>query len=106
MVHNWARASRIAWYAWPEPVQVLDRRPGQFAYWYGLADEQSRGILVKDNPDQEHSPTYKRMGFHCELLEQQPGTVDGVLVNQFDFYSCRHQSQLQADDAESGQPVD
>ena len=34
-VHNWTLASRVAWYARPLPVQVLDGRPGQFGLWFG-----------------------------------------------------------------------
>jgi len=95
MVHNWARASRIAWYAWPEPVQVLDGRPGQFAYWYGVPNEHSQGILVRDNVKRNNTEPYQKMGFHCDFLEQQSIAIDDVVINRFDYYLCRHNTAEQ-----------
>jgi 4-amino-4-deoxy-L-arabinose transferase-like glycosyltransferase len=90
MVHNWARASRIAWYAWPTAVQVLDRRPGQFAYWYGVPDEHSQGILIRDNVKRNATEPYNKMGFRCDFLENHTVAIDGIDVNRFDYYLCRH----------------
>lgn len=90
LVTNWSRASRIAWYAWPTPVQVLDNEPGQFAYWYGEAGPQTRGILIRDNVDKDKLPTqpFSRRGLWCEYLERTTAKAQGVEVNRFYFYAC------------------
>lgn len=90
LVNNWSRASRIAWYAWPTPVQVLDPRPGQFAYWYGAVSSGSEGILIRDNLDADDQPMadYRKMGLSCKYIDQLMVDVDGVALNQFYFYSC------------------
>lgn len=93
MVTNWSRASRIAWYAWPAPVQVLDDEPGQFGYWYGEAGPETKGILIRDNLDRDDFPTlaFSRMGLWCEYLERVTAQEQGVEVNRFYFYACNPQ---------------
>lgn len=90
LVRNWSHASRIAWYAWPDTVQVLDKRPGQFVYWYGAPDENTRGILIRENIDDDEDPAmgYTRMGLHCDFLEDYAAKEDGVVINRFYFYAC------------------
>jgi 4-amino-4-deoxy-L-arabinose transferase-like glycosyltransferase len=90
MVSNWSQASRIAWYAWPQTVQVLDNRPGQFVYWYGAPDENTRGVLIRDNIDDDEDPAngYTKMGLHCVFVDDYAAKEDGVVINRFYFYTC------------------
>ena len=90
LVSNWSRASRIAWYAWPSPVQVLSSRPGQFEAWYGLPDTGTRGILIRDNPDEDDHPTrpVRKQGLECHYLADDPARVEQVTVNHFWYYRC------------------
>jgi len=88
LVRNWSRASRIAWYARPLPVQVLDHHGGQFAYWYGEPGPQTRAILIRDNIDGAADDTYVKQGLTCQLLEHMVIEVDGVTINRFHFYQC------------------
>lgn len=87
LVRNWSRASRIAWYARPMPVQVLDQHGGQFAYWYGEPGPQTRAILIRDNVDDSATP-YVRDGLSCDLLDEMEIHIDEVPVNRFLFYQC------------------
>ena len=90
LVRNWSRASRIAWYAWPDTVQVLASRSGQYAYWYGEVSNQTRGILIRDDLDEDDKPTspYKKDGLYCLFIEDYPVRVDSIEINRFYFYSC------------------
>ena len=51
-VPNWSEASRVAWYAYPNPVQAIDQRFDQFDLWYGSFGSKSDGILLshRDHP--------------------------------------------------------
>lgn len=88
LVDNWVRASRIAWYAYPEPVQVISGRPSQFDFWYGEPTPDSRGILVRDNRRIPEDGRYGKSGISCQLRDVLETGVDGVKVNTFQFYYC------------------
>ena len=88
LLENWSRASRIAWYARPAPVQVLSGRNSQFSYWFGDADQNTRGILIRDNEDVPASGMFNKRGLSCRYLGEQLGKMDGVVVNTFHFYQC------------------
>ena len=88
LVDNWVRASRIAWYAFPEPVQVISDRPSQFDFWYGQPTPDSRGILVRDNRRTPEDGRYEKSGIRCQLRDVLETGVDGVKINTFQFYYC------------------
>ncbi len=94
LLENWSRASRIAWYARPLPVQVLSGRNSQFSYWFGDADEQTRGILIRDNEERPADGIFRKRGLVCHYMEALPGKMDGVTVNQFHFYRCEPDQPL------------
>lgn len=43
---HWVDSSRIAWYARPAPVLVLDNRIDQFDIWFGSPSQGTSGLLV------------------------------------------------------------
>lgn len=88
LVDNWVRASRIAWYAYPLPVQVISDRPSQFDFWYGMPTPEIRGILVRDNRRMPEDGRFEKSGFVCQLRDVLNTGVDGVDVNSFQFYYC------------------
>ena len=88
LVDNWVRASRIAWYAWPLPVQVISDRVSQFDFWYGEPDSDTRGILIRDNRSVPEGGRYEKSGIVCQLRDVLNTGVDGVEVNRFQFYYC------------------
>jgi hypothetical protein len=103
LVGNWSQASRVAWYGWPRPVQVLGRRQGQFALWYGSAGASTTGILIRENLDPDDKPRQRcsKMGLRCHFLRDYQARVDGVLVNHFYLYRCAGADALDSVRAES-----
>ncbi|TKB58289.1 ArnT family glycosyltransferase [Ferrimonas aestuarii] len=88
LVDNWTKASRIAWYAYPEQTQVLANRTTQFSIWFGQPSPQSRGILVRDK-GAEANLDYPQFGLSCERIDSLETGIDGIAINQFQFYLCQ-----------------
>lgn len=86
---NWTYASRLAWYARPAPVQVLDTRYDQFDIWFGSPQDGARGILVTW-PEQKAPPATGGSGqfAECALRDTLPVMSRGHLVSTFTFYAC------------------
>jgi 4-amino-4-deoxy-L-arabinose transferase-like glycosyltransferase len=91
---EWTQASRLAWYARPTPVQVLDNENNQskrFEYWFGSPQNGTRGILViwpgkLAKPEKIGSGQFGE----CSLLERMPININGHLASTFSFYACQH----------------
>lgn len=88
-IENWTQASRLAWYARPLPVQVLDTRFDQFDLWFGSPQNGARGILVLW-PEAEARPVTggENKFARCTLLEQMPVKARSHLISTFSFYAC------------------
>jgi len=86
---NWTLASRLAWYARPTPVQVLDTRRDQFDIWFGSPQDGARGILVLW-PDENAKPETGASGqfAECSLRDKLPIISHGHLSSTFSFYAC------------------
>jgi len=86
---NWTLASRLAWYARPTPVQVLDTRQDQFDIWFGSPQNGARGILVLW-PDEHAKPDTGGSGQFatCLLRDRLPVSINGYLTSTFSFYAC------------------
>lgn len=93
LVDNWSRASRITWYARPEPVQVLTHRVSQFSVWFGMPDENTTGILIRDRKEPPADGRYSKDGMDCRLQDVLDTGVDGITVNSFQFYRCEPASE-------------
>ena len=88
-VDGWTRASRIAWYARPEPVVVLDNSVNQFDLWFGSPVAGDRGILVVwDREGDRELPGDLRSFDHTELVSELPIHLAGRLATTFRFYAC------------------
>jgi len=88
-VDSWARASRLAWYARPEPVLPLDNSPSQFDLWYGLPEEGDRGILIvwdRKGDDDEVGDLGLFADHH--LITEQHVDVAGHRAATFRFFAC------------------
>jgi hypothetical protein len=90
-VMNWTLASRIAWYARPFFVYVLDRRFDQIDMWFGKLPQGRSTILVQwsrlpyELPVRPQAP----LGFaRCRLLEEMPVRHFNEIISHFDFYLC------------------
>jgi len=89
LVPNWSLASRLAWYARPQPVQVTDERFDQFDLWFGSPRPGSDGVLVV--PDTMHRRSQKIVERFEACREAEPHRVvrGGQPVVTFHFYLCR-----------------
>ncbi len=86
---NWSRASRIAWYARPMPVVVVDERLDQFDRWFGAPDLGDRGVLVTwSRRENARAPSDLARFDHTAFLEQMPVMVGQRRVGTFRFFAC------------------
>lgn len=87
-VQNWTLASRLAWYARPMPVHVLEDRFDQFDFWAGDLPQGADTLLV----DWSHMAYATPLGAHgfntCTLLETQNVVHAGQALAAFRFYAC------------------
>ena len=89
-IPNWSHASRVAWYARPMPVKVLDSRFDQFDLWFGSAAVGDSGILLlhadRKGFKEKLLQQFKRCAFEDELVVK----IDDSYVNYFKLYRCDH----------------
>jgi len=89
-VQNWTLASRIAWYARPLQVFVLDERVDQFDLWSGQLPVGSN-VLVLNWSQMAFAEPLSDTGFEsCELLDTQAVRRLGRDIAQFDFLLCKN----------------
>ena len=89
-VSNWTLASRMAWYARPLPIYVLDDRFDQFDLWFGQIPAGSDSLFVNWSQMRFDLPT-KTGGFEsCTLLETMEYRRLGRTISDFSFYHCRN----------------
>lgn len=80
MVTHWVDASRIAWYARPIPVMVLDNRYDQFDIWFGSPTATSQGVLIL--PPESRAESWQAYFNECQRLAY---SGDG-----FEFLRCKN----------------
>jgi 4-amino-4-deoxy-L-arabinose transferase-like glycosyltransferase len=89
-VQNWTLASRMAWYARPLQVFVLDERVDQFDLWSGPIPVGS-DALVLDWSQMAFLVPVSNTGFEsCETLSTQTVHRLGRDIAQFDFLLCKN----------------
>jgi 4-amino-4-deoxy-L-arabinose transferase-like glycosyltransferase len=89
LVGNWSLASRIAWYARPQSVQVTDRRFDQFDIWFGTPQKGSGGVLLV--PDYyEGRKRVSGIGKfrQCRRMDSMKVLLGETPVQHFNFYNC------------------
>ncbi len=89
---HWTFASRLAWYARPITVKVLDNRDDQFDIWYGSSNIGDSGILVvpyEAKDDSEVSLIQARFESCALVGDYQEKRINRV-VNSFDFIYCKN----------------
>jgi len=89
LVGNWSLASRIAWYARPQPVLVTDRRFDQSDIWYGTPKKGSGGVLLV--PDYyEGRDRVSGLGkfAQCQRMDSMTVLLGATPVQHFSFYNC------------------
>jgi 4-amino-4-deoxy-L-arabinose transferase-like glycosyltransferase len=87
--HKWFYASRLAWYARPTPVIVLDNRYDQLDIWYGSPVPGMSGILVYPTEGDDKQPRQLRDFKSCDKVDELNAMSAGRPVETFDFYYCQ-----------------
>ena len=98
--HKWFYASRLAWYARPAPVIVLDNRYDQMDIWYGSPEPDMSGILVFPTEGDDKQPEQLRDFKSCNKVDEFKAMRAGRPVERFEFYHCqglRNMSRYQQD---------
>lgn len=88
-VRNWTLASRLAWYARPMPVVVIDKRIDQFDLWFGTMQPGRDALFVN----------WSQMPFALPVQDDQfrscieVGRLDirrlGRVISDFSFFHCQ-----------------
>ena len=87
-VFNWTLASRIAWYARPLPVKVVQRHLDQFGLWWGTL-KRGESVLLVDWSQMSFVPPVGADQFErCQQLAQQPVMRWGRQIAHFNFLLC------------------
>lgn len=89
-VGNWTLASRLAWYARPAPVVVLDDRMDQFDLWFGHLSAGQNALFVNWSQVPYQAPVGPEKFKQCDLLKTLPIERLGREVSQFEFFDCRN----------------
>ena len=85
-VKNWSLASRVAWYAYPATVYVIDNHHDQFELWFGRPAPGQRVVFIKWS---ELSGDDQEADFEsCESLESLQTTRLGKSLSSFNFSLC------------------
>ena len=88
---NWSQASRIAWYAYPQPVYITDNRFDQFDLWFGNPAKGSNGLMIvpsyEDIPPKTGTPGHFET---CTALKQLPIIKRGITIVTYQFYFCKN----------------
>ncbi len=87
-VNNWSLASRVAWYARPQPVYIADHKQTQFPFWFGSPHAGMNGLLIM--PNYAGQPrTNRAYGFEkCHKLKKIDLKKHGSIVVSYNFYKC------------------
>jgi 4-amino-4-deoxy-L-arabinose transferase-like glycosyltransferase len=88
-VRNWTLGSRLAWYARPLPVHVLDTRFDQFDLWFGQIPPHTDSLFVNWSQVKFDLPTKAGEFKECQLIDTFEAKRFGRQVSRFDFYHCR-----------------
>ena len=90
-VQNWTLGSRVAWYAKPIPVFVLDQRKDQFDLWFGQLPPGANILLINWSGMAFPAPIGNKSGFEqCEPLDSLEIQRFGQILSKFDFSLCSH----------------
>ena len=85
-VKNWSLASRVAWYAYPATVYVIDNHHDQFELWFGRPAPGQRVVFIQWS---ELAGDDQEADFEsCEPLESLQTTRLGKSLSSFNFSLC------------------
>jgi 4-amino-4-deoxy-L-arabinose transferase-like glycosyltransferase len=88
-VQNWTLASRLAWYARPLPVHVLDPAFDQFSLWTGELPVGADAVLMDWSQMAYKLPVGEGRFQTCTPAATVPVQRAGRTVSTFTFHVCR-----------------
>lgn len=88
-VGNWTLGSRLAWYARPLPVIIIDERRDQFDLWFGALQPAQNALFVNWSQVPQRVPVGEGRFRACEPVAQLPIRRLGRVVSRFEFFECR-----------------
>jgi hypothetical protein len=90
-IQNWTLGSRIAWYAQPIPVFVLDQRQDQFDIWFGQLPAGANVILINWSELTFQPPIGGDLAFEsCKPIDALEIQRFGRVLSTFQFSLCSH----------------
>ena len=87
-IPNWSHASRVAWYARPLPVKVLDTRFDQFDLWFGSAEAGDSGLVLLNASRKGFKEKSLAKFEQCEFSSELEIKIESSVVNYFKVYRC------------------
>lgn len=87
-VNNWTLASRLAWYAKPFPVFVIDQRFDQFDIWFGSPKLQSNAIYVNWSQMPYQPPVGLNSYKTCKIIDKLDIWHLGRIISSFEYFLC------------------
>ena len=87
-IPNWSHASRVAWYARPLPVKVLDTRFDQFDLWFGSAEVGDSGLVLLHSSRKGFKEKSLNKFEQCEFSSELEINIESSVVNYFKVYRC------------------
>jgi len=88
-VQNWTLGSRVAWYASPIPVFILDQRQDQFDLWFGSLPTGANILLINWSGMSFGAPIGSKSAFErCESLDSLEVLRFGQVLSKFNFSLC------------------
>ena len=89
-VGNWTLASRLAWYAQPLPIFVIDDRVDQFDLWFGPMRPAGDAIYLAWSQMPLDLPVGAGKFASCGPIDTLEVSRLGRTVSDFTFYHCRN----------------
>jgi len=87
-IPNWSHASRVAWYARPLPVKVLDTRFDQFDLWFGSAEAGDSGLVLLHASRKGFKEKSLAKFEQCKFISELEIKIESSVINYFKVYRC------------------
>jgi 4-amino-4-deoxy-L-arabinose transferase-like glycosyltransferase len=87
-VPSWVLASRLAWYARPFPVVVLDQRRDQFDLWFGDLRVGQSVIFVRWSQHWAAPPIGPKLFQQCRSADAFDVERLGRVISRFELFVC------------------
>jgi 4-amino-4-deoxy-L-arabinose transferase-like glycosyltransferase len=88
-VTNWSLASRLAWYARPLPIKVVNTHGDQFTLWFGGLKSNDKVVWVNWSLMRFDPPIAPDQFKSCERLDEMVLSHWERPISQFDFWLCK-----------------